>query len=168
MITIKEISLLSDNMKECISLEVLPNQWEYVALNADSLAEAYDTNKEYEKNGEGERAFPYAIYKDDVMVGFIMLGYFPPEEGEEALDTENSSYYIWRLFVDKRYQGQGIGKAALSLMMDFVKTKPYGDAMYCFSSYVPENIASKSTFASYGYEEDGRVMDGEAYCRYKL
>jgi hypothetical protein len=52
--------------------------------------------------------------------------------------------------------------------MEEIKTRQYGEAEYCYSSYVPENIASKSTFLSYGYEEDGRVIEGEAVARYLL
>jgi len=52
--------------------------------------------------------------------------------------------------------------------MEEIKTKPCGEANYCYSSYVPENIGSKSTFASYGYEEDGRMLGGEVVVRYKL
>ena len=52
--------------------------------------------------------------------------------------------------------------------MDEIKSKPYGDAEYCYVSYDPENIGSKTTFASYGFEEDGRVIGGEVVARYKL
>jgi diamine N-acetyltransferase len=168
MITLKEISILSDNMKDCIALEILPEQWNYVALNVDSLAEAYDANQAYEKNGEGERAFPYAVYKGETMVGFVMFGYFPPEEGEDSFSTDEPIYYVWRLFVDKRYQRQGIGREILNQVMEIIKTKPCGEASFCYSSYVPENIGSKSTFAAYGYEEDGRVIDEETVCRYPI
>jgi len=40
MIELKEISILDDNMKECIALEVLPEQDDFVASNSYSLAEA--------------------------------------------------------------------------------------------------------------------------------
>jgi len=52
--------------------------------------------------------------------------------------------------------------------MDEIKSKPHGEANYCYVSYEPTNIASKTTFASYGFEEDGRVLDGEVVARYRL
>jgi hypothetical protein len=40
MITLKPISILSEDMPACIALEVHPEQEDYVANNAYSLAEA--------------------------------------------------------------------------------------------------------------------------------
>ena len=52
--------------------------------------------------------------------------------------------------------------------MDEIKRKPCGDAEYCYVSYKPTNMGSKSTFASYGFEKDGRIIDEETAARYKL
>ena len=164
MIELKKISIFDDNVKECIALKVLPDQKNFVASNAVSLAEAYDTNK----SNEGSVAVPYAIYNDDKMVGFIMYGYFPPEDEEDAYSRDEHIYYVWRLLIDKDHQGKGIGREAVRQVMEEIKTKPCGEATYCYVSYVPTNIGSKTTFASYGFEEDGRVIDGEAVARYKL
>ena len=165
MIELKEISILDDNMKECITLDVLPTQVDFVADNAVSLGEAYDVNKAHAQTGKGDVAVPYAVYENGKMVGFAMYGYFP--DGDGYTDGE-PKYYFWRLMVDKNHQGRGIGREIVRLVMDKIKSKPQGEATYCYSSYVPENIASKSTFASYGYEEDGRMIDGELVARYKL
>ena len=160
----KKISILDDNMPECIALSVFPWQSDFVAGNAQSLGEAYDTNRA----GNGSVAVPYAIYEDGKMVGFVMYGYFPPEAGEDAYSTDEHIYYVWRLFIDKNHQGRGLGRAALSFVMDEIKTKPHGAASYCYSSYIPANTASKATFAAYGFEEDGRVLGGEVVMRYRL
>ena len=167
-IELKKISLLDDNMTECIDLKVLPSQKEFVASNAVSLAQAYDTNKAYAETGEGGIAVPYAIYDNGKMVGFIMYGYFPPEDGEDSYSKDEHIYYVWRLLIDKDHQGRGIGREALKQVMEEIKGKPYGEASYCYSSYSPTNIASKTTFASYGFVEDGRVIDKEVVARYKL
>ena len=123
MIELKKISILDDNMKECIALEVLPEQNNFVASNAISLAQAYDENKAYAETGKGNIAVPYAVYENGIMVGFVMYGYFPPKDDEDS---------------------------------------------YCYVSYEPTNIVSKSVFALYGFEEDGRVIDGEVVAKYKL
>jgi len=169
MIELRKISILDDNMKECIALEVLPEQDNFVASNAYSLAEAYDENKAFAENGEGSIAVPYAVYENGKMVAFAMYGYFPPDEDDdEAYCTKEHIYYFWRLLVDKNHQGRGIGREIVRQVMDEIKSKPHGEASYCYVSYEPTNIASKTTFASYGFEEDGRVIDGEVVARYKL
>ena len=158
MIELKPISILDKEMVECINLSVTKEQNSFVASNSYSLAEAYDTNKKYAEKGKGNRADPYAAYTDGCMIGFVMIGYFVDDDEDYC---DEPFYYIWRLFVDKAHQHKGYGKEILRLAMDKVKTKYLGDANWCFSSYVPENTASKRTFAAYGFEEDGRIIDGE-------
>ena len=171
MIELKKISILDENMPECIALGVLPEQEDFVASNAVSLAEAYDTNKKHAETGEGSVAVPYAVYENGKMVGFAMYGYFlpdPDEPEEEAYSMDEPVYYFWRLLVDKNHQSRGIGRETVRQVMAEIKAKPCGDATWCYVSYEPTNIASKTTFASYGFEEDGRVIEGEVVARYKL
>ena len=171
MIELKKISILDDNMEECIALKVLPEQKNFVASNAISLAEAYDTNKDHAKTGEGSVAVPYAVYESGRMVGFAMYGYFLPDEDEdddEAYSKDEPVYYFWRLLIDKDYQGGGLGRETVRQVMEEIKSKPCGEATWCYVSYDPQNIGSKTTFASYGFEEDGRVIGGEVVARYRL
>jgi len=167
MIELKKVSILDDNMKECIALEIWPEQENFVASNAVSLAQAYTDNKTYAETGEGTIAVPYAVYENGKMVAFVMYGYIPPDD-EDGYCTEEHIYYVWRLFVDKNHQGRGIGREIVRQIMDEIKTKPCGPATYCYVSYEPTNIASKTTFASYGFEEDGRVIDGETVARIRI
>jgi len=166
MIILEPISIMDKKMVECVHLSVTEEQYNFVAPNSVSLAEAYDTNKKHTERGENSRAAPYAAYKDGKMVGFVMIGYFyPGENDEDEAYCDEPFYYIWRLFVDKEYQKKGFGKEILNLAMEKVKSKYLGDANLCFSSYVPENTASKRTFASYGFVEDGRIIDDETVCK---
>ncbi|MCL2408142.1 MAG: GNAT family N-acetyltransferase [Oscillospiraceae bacterium] len=170
MIELRKISILDDNMKECIALDILPEQKGFVASNAYSLAEAYCENRAYAEAGVCDIAEPYAVYQDGKMVGFAMYGYFSPdyEEDDEVYCTEEHHYYFWRLLIDKNHQGKGIGRETVKQIMEEIKSKPHGEASYCYTSYKPANIASKTTFASYGFEEDGRVIGGEVVARYNL
>ena len=169
MIDLKPISILDKEMEECINLSVTEVQYNYVASNSYSLAEAYDVNKKYAEKGEGNIADPYAAYKDGKMVGFVMIGYLHPRNDEDIENyCDKPFYYIWRLFVDKEHQGKGFGTEILRLAMEKVKTKYLGKANWCFSSYVPENTASKRTFAAYGFLENGCVDDGEAICKIEI
>ena len=168
MIEMRKISILDEQMPECIALRVAPEQEDFVANNVISLAEAHDVNINREKTGKGNIVEPYAAYQDGKMVGFAMYAYVPvcaDNPDDEPYADDEPHYYIWRLFVDKNHQGKGIGREILRQTTKIIKTKPHGEAKFCFSSYAPENIASKNTFASCGYEEDGRVIGGEAVCK---
>ena len=168
IIELKPISILDDaaTVAECIEMDFLPEQEGFVADNSISLAEAYDTNR----GTDGAVAVPLAAYENGKMVGFAMYGYFPPGDADddEAYCTKEPHYYFWRLLVDKGHQRRGIGREIVRQVMDLIKAKPQGEASYCYVSYEPENIGSKTTFANYGYEEDGRVIGGEVVARFKL
>lgn len=166
MIELKSISILDKEMIECINLSITEEQSNFVASNSYSLAESYDTNKKHTERGEKSCAAPYAAYKNGKMVGFVMIGYFYPGENDDAAAyCGEPFYYIWRLLVDKEHQGKGFGKEILNLAMGKVMTKYLGGANLCFSSYNPDNDASRKTFASYGFKEDGRIIDGETVCQ---
>lgn len=55
-------------------------------------------------------AFPFGIYDDDTPVGFLMVGYDTDDYWEDAPAIANGNYNLWRLMIDKRYQGKGYGR----------------------------------------------------------
>ena len=67
MIELRDIN--SDNFYEILDLKVAEYQRNYVSSVADSLAQAWLYR---------DTAFPFAIYADDLPVGFVMLG-APPQ-----------------------------------------------------------------------------------------
>ena len=86
-----------------------------------------------------------------------------PRHGHDYYD----SWYVrdpdgkkWRFMSDKRYQGRGYGKVAMSAALEMIRNFPCGPAEYCFLSYEPENIAARSLYHSCGFIENGE-MDGE-------
>ena len=147
-ITLKKIN--DDNFYEITKLKLYKNQKKFVASNVYSLVHAYlalISNK---------GVFPYGIYKGDKPIGFLMIGYDifsdrKPDPNFEWFGKE--SYIIWRLMIDKKYQGKGYGKEAVQLALDFVKTFPCGDSKYCWVSYDFENEASRKLFKSFGFQE---------------
>jgi len=167
MIELKSISILDKEMVECVHLNVTEEQYDFVAPNSVSLAQAYDINKKYAEKGDGSRADPHAAYKDGKMVGFVLIGYAYPDKDDEPYCDE-PCYEIWRIFVDIEHQGKGYGKEILRLAMEKVKTKYFGDANWCFATYDPDNTTSKKMFAAYGFKEDGRIIDGEAVCKISI
>lgn len=85
-------------------LSVTPEQKLCMDTVAESLAEA----------NFHETAWFRAIYAGEIPVGFVMIDDRPLE----------SRYYLWRFMIDARYQGMGIGRKAMALVVEHVKTRP--------------------------------------------
>jgi len=161
MITLRPIAILDDNMRECIELKLTKEQQEFVAHNVVSLAQAYAMSQE----DVISKAVPYAIYANDTMVGFIMYGYFTKDYDDSYGEDH---YYFWRFMVDIKYQGKGYGKAALLQLLDEIKSKPHGEAEYCYVSYEPKNVGAKEMYDKLGFAETGQIIDGETVSRLKI
>lgn len=87
---------------------------------------------------------PYAIYADGQIAGFLMYN----SEMEEL-----ESYWIYRIMVDKKLQGKGIGKAAVKLMIDeMAKTL---DAQKIAVGYHTENTGAHALYESLGFQDNG-------------
>jgi diamine N-acetyltransferase len=156
MIELRKITF--DNLDECIKLELKEEQKSFVASNIRSLAEAYIALA----NNEGI-PMPYAIYYNNVMVGFIMLVY-----EEVAENSDENVYWVCRLMIDKRYQGKGYGKEIIAKALEFIRTFPKGKATVVSLSYEPENIVARTLYASFGFVETGEIQDGELIAKLPL
>jgi diamine N-acetyltransferase len=145
MIELRKIT--GDNFNECIKLETNEEQKNFVASNIRSLAQAYValTNNEC-------IPMPYAIYANDIMVGFIMLSY-----NEADSSNDENTYWVWRFMIDKRYQGKGYGKETMEKAIELIRTSPYGKVSTVFLSYEPENEVAKTLYASFGFVETGKI-----------
>ena len=157
-IAITDVDNYNNIAKECISLEFSPEQNGFCASNAASLQEAYSNAQ------QGFVDVPYAIYASNVMVGFIMYGFVNENDDVYGEDC----YNLWRIMVDKNHQGKGYAKQAVIKVIEEIKSKPYGESNYIYTSYKPINIASKSLFASLGFTETGQIDDGELVARLKI
>ncbi|HHT66358.1 MAG: GNAT family N-acetyltransferase [Caldicoprobacterales bacterium] len=153
MITLRNITY--ENFIECINLEPKEEQKRFVARNIYSLAEAYIA-----LSNKYCVPMPYAIYHDETMVGFIMLSYEPADEEDEEDETV---YKIWRLMIDKKYQGLGYGRIAMEKALELIQTFPYGKAELVVLSYEPENEAARQLYASFGFLETGEMIDDEVW-----
>ena len=145
--SIKLVTVTTGNYDALIDLEVNEPQKEFVASNIYSLAEAYANN------AEGRFAQPFGIYAGDVPVGFLMIGYDFREWDDEIPYFSKDGYLIWRLMIDKAYQGKGYGREAIRLALDYIRTFPAGKAEYCWLSYEPENEVAKQLYGSFGFVE---------------
>lgn len=147
-------AITSKNVWELMGLEVRDDQKNYVADNTVSIIDAYTTITGY------GHAFPFGIYKEEIPVGFLMIGFDVDDYWEDAPEIAKGNYNLWRLMIDKTYQGKGYGKDAVRLALDFIKSFPCGPAEYSWLSYEPENEVARKLYGSFGFTETGD-MDGE-------
>jgi len=138
MVELKAIT--SDNFEECLKLEVLDNQKNFVTSNTYSLAQAWVFY---------ETAYPFAIYDGDIMIGFIMMGYYKPKD----------VYNIWRFMIDKQFQGKGYGKTALLLAVEYLKKKHKINEV--FLSVEPDNTIAEKLYRSVGFYPTGETAGNE-------
>ena len=156
MIRLEKIDAL--NVWDVVELKVRKEQKYFVASNSDSILQAYTAQ------GTGCHAFPFAIYHDKKPVGFLMIGFneaaLYDKYGEEPPKAVRGNYSLWRLMIDRKYQGRGYGREAIRLALEFIRTWPCGKAEYCELSYEPENTVGRELYHSFGFTENGE-MDGD-------
>ena len=137
MIELRKIT--KDNLEDILNLNVLDYQKGFVSSTAASLAQAYVYR---------ETAFPFAVYADNALVGFIMLGYY------EA----RNQFTLWKFLIDKNYQNKGYGKEALKQGMMYLQNTFGVKEIYTGVSI--GNEQAKHVYKSIGFVETGLVEDG--------
>jgi diamine N-acetyltransferase len=131
---VKLVELNVENWYDCCELEVSTEQAEYIESNAISIAQS-----KFEPTLK-----PYAIYLEEKVVGFLMYN---------SVQEELDGYWVYRIMVDKEFQGKGIGKAATKLMISEMATLP--DAKKIVVGYHPENLGAHNLYASLGFVDNG-------------
>ncbi len=138
MVELREIT--KENYEECLNLNIAENQEDFVSSTVHSLAQAwvyYDT------------AFPFAVYVNNTMVGFIMLGYY-----------EAGGYYtLWKLLIDEKYQNKGYGKRAVRLGIDYLVNRFKVKEVY--TAYYATNRIARNLYASIGFRETGEIVGNQ-------
>ena len=133
MINLREIT--SKNLKSIINLNVKEDQKDYVALNSVSIAQGH-----YSKS-----AWFKGIFNDDRPVGFVML---------DLIEEENKCF-LWRFMIDRKYQGKGFGKIALTQVIDFVRSLNL--YTYIATSYVPAENGAGGFYKNFGFIESEEI-----------
>ena len=160
MLKLKKIN--RNNIAEILKLEVFDNQKSFVATNNSSIIEAYIAIT------ENNHVFTFGIYKDDTPIGFLMIGYDVNSDDEGVPKIAKGNYNIWRLMIDKKFQGQGFGKEAMDLALEFVNTFPCGTAKYCWLSYECDNEVARQLYKSVGFVETDEKDGDEIVAVLKL
>ncbi|WP_421102404.1 GNAT family N-acetyltransferase [Sporosarcina psychrophila] len=131
---VKIVELNAENWYDCCELEVSKEQQEYIEPNATSIAQS-----KFELTLK-----PYAIYAEERVVGFLMYNSVP-----EELD----GYWVYRIMVDKQFQGKGIGKAATKLMISEMAISL--NAIKIVVGYHPNNLGAHNLYSSLGFIDNG-------------
>jgi diamine N-acetyltransferase len=137
-VTLQEIS--ADTVRDICNLAVRDDQRKFVAPNAVSIAQAYFS----------DHAWFRAINADDTIVGFLMLEDQP----------EKPEYYLWRFMIDARWQGMGLGRRALELLIDHVRTRP--NAKELLTSVLQAPGGPQGFYEKLGFKLTGEYEEGEA------
>jgi diamine N-acetyltransferase len=146
-ISLKDVT--ADNWEAVADLELDADQEDLVASNLYSVAEShYDPD-----------ARPRAIYAGKRVVGFLMYDV----QRTKGRAREAS---IYRFMIDRKYQGKGYGRAALSKALEEIRAIPHVKRVLI--SYMPENPVAGPFYASFGFKEVGRDRDGEVIAKLKL
>ena len=142
-VTLREIT--ADTVRLITALVVREEQQQFVASNAISLAEALFN----------EEAWFRAIYSGESPAGFVMLY----DETLRTIPPAHPEVFLWRLMIDAKFQGQGIGSAALKLIIAHVSAKGLFSSLS--TSYVPRPGSPEGFYLSHGFQPTGKMLEGE-------
>ncbi len=136
-------AITEENFIDAFNLKLAPGQEAYVSHPIRSLAQAYVYRNQCQ---------PFGIYAEGKMIGYAMVIY----------DYDIPEYDIWHMMIDEPMQGRGYGSAALDRVIDYIKTKPFGDsdrvALTCNKDNpVARKLYEKKGFSASGVEDEDEI-----------
>ena len=126
-----------------------PEGENFVASNAFSLAQAWL----YRDDGD---VFPFAIYNDDAVVGFMLL--------EE--DMEEKRLDLWRIMLPPENEGKGYGTAAVKLLIQYAKDSGRYKSIGLLCG--PKNCNARHIYDKLGFQPTGEICYGDVEMRLEL
>ncbi|QKS69780.1 GNAT family N-acetyltransferase [Paenalkalicoccus suaedae] len=131
-------SVDSANWRDIVALRTSSAQEAFIESNAVSIVESmYDREHAWQCFG---------LYRNDEACGFVMVG------AHNASDR-----YAWldRFMIDDRYQGQGLGKAFLHVVVEYMWRSFDIDEIVL--SVTPANVPAKRFYERNGFEPTGLI-----------
>ncbi|RDB32424.1 GNAT family N-acetyltransferase [Exiguobacterium sp. RIT594] len=135
----------NENWEACCALELTTEQQGFLEPNVYSIAQA----------GFEPTLVMRAIYAADELTGFLMYN-----SEREELD----GYWIYRLMIDRRHQGSGIGRKAMRLLLEEMQQLP--EATCIVVGYHPDNQATHRLYERLGFTNHGDRFGKEMAVRY--
>jgi len=139
------IPITIQNWETAASLELEPHQREFVRSNAWSIAESL-----YHPELK-----PFGIYRGGTMVGFLMYG----------TAWQDGRVWLFRLMIDRKYQGQGLGKEALERVIRRMREEGYTEVNI---GWDPDNAIAERLYLNAGFESTGMAPWGEKTAKLRL
>ena len=140
MVELKAIT--EDNFIDAFRLRLAPGQEKYVSHPIRSLAQAYVYR---------DQCQPFGIYAEGKMVGYVMVIY----------DYDVPEYDIWHMMIDEAEQGHGYGGEALDRVIEYIRTKPFGDSNRVALTCNKENPVARKLYESKGFSPTGNEDEDE-------
>ena len=136
-------AITAENFIDAFHLRLAPEQEHYVSHPIRSLAQAYVYR---------DQCQPFGIYAAEKMVGYVMVIY----------NYDVPEYDIWHMMIDQDEQGRGYGSKALDLVLDYIKTKPFGAsgrvALTCSkNNSVARKLYEAKGFCATGHEDEDEI-----------
>ena len=135
-------AITEDNFIDAFHLKLAPGQETFVSHPIRSLAQAYVYR---------DQCQPFGIYAEGKMVGYVMVIY----------DYDIPEYDIWHMMIDQEEQGHGYGAQALDQVLDYIRTKPFGDSDRVALTCNKCNPIAKKLYESRGFSETGNEDEDE-------
>lgn len=124
------------NWEEIAKLKTAEDQIDFLPTNLFSIAQARFEPSEL-----------FGVYVQEEAVGFIMLCKWA------------EIYWITRIMIDERHQGNGYGKTALQKIIQYLKNKPGTKEVR--TSILHKNAFAEYLFTTAGFERTSRLDDKE-------
>ena len=136
-------AITEENFLDAFNLKLAEGQESFVSHPIRSLAQAYVYRNQCQ---------PFGIYADDKMVGYVMVIY----------DYDVPEYDVWHMMIDASMQGHGFGSEALERVIDYIRTKPFGDsgriALTCNKNNpIARKLYENKGFSATGVEDEDEI-----------
>ncbi len=142
-----ELREVTDQVREDLrSVRLAPGQDQFVSTVEDSLAEAasYPQAKPWYR----------AVYADGAVAGFVMISWNVEPEPEIR-----GPWFLWKLIIDERQQGRGLGREVVHAIVDIVRSEG-GDSL--ITSYGDGPGGPEPFYRGLGFVPTGEVdRDGD-------
>lgn len=151
-IVLKDIT--DDNLTEVIKIydTLSEEQKKVVAPNFYSICQAY-TNKDI--------AWPKAIYSEEILIGFVMLGL----DNYLADEIDHPVYFLWRFMIGKDYQSKGYGKQVIDILVEKCRQE---NINYLYVSCHVESIMPYQFYVNYGFIDTNVFDEDEKILKLKI
>jgi len=142
------------NRDEVVALHAGPAEGRFVSSVADSMDEAAETP-------EGSPWYR-AVYQDGEPVGFVMLSWNCTPRPPDIIGP----WFLWKLIVDERHQGRGIGRAIMERVIELIGAE---GATELFTSHVVADGGPDGFYERLGFVPTGTYdPEGERILRLDL